>query len=102
MPLALTRADVSADKLETGTYDSQITGCHVEVSAFEGLLKKKMPALFKHLDSRDVSLLAVIPQWFLSLFSQSFPMEVRHMPITECFLAARHLAALATYRVPSW
>lgn len=43
----------------------------------EGLLQHKMPTVSKHLRKRDVDLIAVVPQWFLSLFSQDFPFEVR-------------------------
>jgi Rab-GTPase-TBC domain len=71
----LTRRKV-ADKLAAKTYDEQISGCHVEVKVFEGLLQKKMPALHRHLVKHDVALLAIIPQWFLSLFTQACPPEV--------------------------
>lgn len=67
---------MSADKLVTGTYDTGISGCLKEVRVLEGLLQRKMPAVSKHLRKRDVDLIAVVPQWFLSLFSQDFPFEV--------------------------
>ena len=45
--------------------------------AFEGLLRQRLPKVHAHLVKHDIALLAVIPQWFLSLFSQSCPTEVR-------------------------
>lgn len=66
-----------AGRLAPRTYDERISGCHVEVRVFEGLLRRRMPALQRHLARHDVSLLAIIPQWFLSLFTQACPMEVR-------------------------
>lgn len=65
-----------AGRLANNTYDDQISGVHIEVRVFESLLRKRMPALFRHLESVDVSLLAIIPQWFLSLFTQACPIEV--------------------------
>lgn len=74
--------DFGAGKLVPGTYDSGISGCLREVRVLEGLLQRKMPAVSKHLKKRDVDLIAVVPQWFLSLFSQDFPFEVRRLSAT--------------------
>jgi CDP-diacylglycerol pyrophosphatase len=65
-----------ADRLANNTYDEQISGVHIEVRVFENLLRKRMPKLHRHMERVDVALLAIIPQWFLSLFTQACPIEV--------------------------
>jgi hypothetical protein len=67
---------VPSDKLVPGTYDNSISGCLQEVRVLEGLLQRKMPAIANHLRKQEVDLIAVVPQWFLSLYSQDFPFEV--------------------------
>jgi hypothetical protein len=62
--------------LAESTYDGQVSGCRVEVRVLEELLRIKMPVVHAHLHACGVPLIAVVTQWFLSLFTQSCPMEV--------------------------
>lgn len=66
-----------------GAYDRSISGCLAEVRVLEALLARKMPALSKHLRRKDIDLIAVVPQWFLSLFCQDFPCEVLARPLAR-------------------
>lgn len=44
------------------------------------LIAAKLPALSKHLADTGTDLVAITPQWFLSLFSQDLPSEVWPLP----------------------
>lgn len=46
------------------------------------LIAQKLPALSKHLADTGTDLVAITPQWFLSLFSQDLPSEVPFSPLT--------------------
>lgn len=94
-------ARLCVDKLVPGTYDNSISGCLREVRVLEGLLQRKMPAVSKHLHKRDVDLIAVVPQWFLSLFSQDFPFEVRHFLLVSMAIIMWCLPATSIHMMMS-
>ena len=73
----------AAGRLEPDIYDKAITGCQVEVMTLERLLSTRNASLLQHLKSNNMELLAAVPQWFLSLYCQDFPMEVSSF---QCFL----------------
>lgn len=53
------------------------------------LIAHKLPTLSKHLADTGTDLVAITPQWFLSLFCQDLPSEVCPLPLC----ASPHSAA---------
>ncbi|KAF8094226.1 hypothetical protein N665_0367s0014 [Sinapis alba] len=56
-------------------YTTNLSGCHVEQRVFKDLLAQKCPRIATHLDDMGFDVSLVATEWFLCLFSKSFPSE---------------------------
>ncbi|KAJ8898786.1 hypothetical protein K2173_006318 [Erythroxylum novogranatense] len=56
-------------------YANNLSGCHVEQRVFKDLLAKKCPRIAAHLEELEFDVSLVATEWFLCLFSKSFPSE---------------------------
>ncbi|KAK4369384.1 hypothetical protein RND71_013176 [Anisodus tanguticus] len=61
--------------LVSDCYTNNLSGCHVEQRVFKDLLTKKCPRLAAHLDALKFDVSLVCTEWFLCLYSKSFPSE---------------------------
>ncbi|XP_068641408.1 uncharacterized protein [Aristolochia californica] len=61
--------------LVSDCYTDNLSGCHVEQRVFKDLLAKKCPRIAAHLDAMGFDVSLVATEWFLCLFSKSFPSE---------------------------
>jgi hypothetical protein len=58
-------------------YDHSLTGAQADQEVLKDILEEKLPDLAKHFLKRDIELTTVTLNWFLSLFYDSLPFEVR-------------------------
>eukprot|EP00892_Ulva_mutabilis_P000390 jgi/Ulvmu1/10351/UM061_0034.1 len=89
-------------KLLHGTYDRSLTGCLQEVRVLDRLIAQKLPALSKHLVDSGTDLVAITPQWFLSLFCQDLPSETTARVFDALLLEGSkvlHRVALAVFKL---
>ncbi|EPS70214.1 hypothetical protein M569_04547, partial [Genlisea aurea] len=63
------------DVLANDCYTNNLSGCHVDQRVFRDLLSKKCPRIAAHLDALEFDVSLVSTEWFICLFSKSFPTE---------------------------
>uniref|UniRef100_A0A7S3G279 Uncharacterized protein n=1 Tax=Palpitomonas bilix TaxID=652834 RepID=A0A7S3G279_9EUKA len=67
-----------------GYYDTSMSGCHIDQRVFEELATKKMGRIMDHLKSFELDIGIFTLEWFLCLFSKTFPSETVFR-LWDCF-----------------
>ncbi|RKP05122.1 rab-GTPase-TBC domain-containing protein, partial [Thamnocephalis sphaerospora] len=57
-----------------GYYNTSMYGALLDQVIFEDMVKKELPELAAHLETRDIQLSAITLPWFLSLFAHALPL----------------------------
>mmetsp|Transcript_67392 Transcript_67392/g.158952 ORF Transcript_67392/g.158952 Transcript_67392/m.158952 type:complete len:496 (+) Transcript_67392:26-1513(+) len=56
-------------------YTDTMSGCHADQQVFQALIRKRFPRMFAHMERIGMIVELACMQWFLCLFSRTFPSE---------------------------
>ena len=58
-------------------FDQNLTGAQADQEVLKDIIMEKLPGLYRHLDDLDIEISTVTLNWFLALFFNAVPFEVR-------------------------
>lgn len=65
-------------------YSESMAGCMIDQKVFHDIIKKRLPTLSAHMEKIGMVIELGCLQWFLCLYSRTFPSEVLH-PLLKKF-----------------
>lgn len=58
-------------------FDQNLSGAQADQEVLKDIMMEKLPDLYHHLDDLDIEISTVTLNWFLALFFDAVPLEVR-------------------------